>query len=692
MAPEKALLLLLLHALLDPATAQSPPCNRYTLVYSGRAANGTLGRRFKFADPDPNPHLLLRTYVPSAADCAAACEATAACAGFTVTHHGGQLQCNTVGDVTPVGTSLVAESYLLHRADSLTTAPPPLQVWAAHAAEHVFQADTAASVRFCNRPRALDLAGAPGQAVSGQLVLRLPPGATAAERIRVVGGGVSEGGWLARVQRVGYVFCDVSALYPSERGAGWYPDPVVDLPADGTVLLQPGEALPLWVTALIPANASASVAPHREVLSLQRQGGSRVELGVGVAVFGGAAAWALAEHERSFGDAWGFNTTAVGGCAGANASVFAEFMCAHHAPPESLANSYAATRPLATIERLLAPPLPSPSPSAAVDGGACNSRLFNAAYLGSSNETSAAHVNATLAAVAPRLDELRAAGLLAQAYVYAFDESRADHEPALRALFGAVKARWPELRTLAVLPWAPSAALPLDIWVVQYGILGYGLGGTSASRFHTAAAALRARGGEVWGYHCISPHGIPPAYSRGAYLNTFVDQPPVSARLLRGWLPYVALPPGMADGNSGARAARAATGLDGWLYWYTNWNMVHDATTGQPTSSCRPLPPLDAHGRAVGYSPRTANAQVGQFTNGDGNMVYVDATGRPVASQRLVAMREGKGDLALLRELAVRNASAASALAARLLRNITDVTLDAALLETTRRSVAAALL
>ena len=106
---------LLLPLLLCGSTAPLV-CNNYTLLYTGRAPNGTLGQRFKFADPEPNPHLLLRTYVPSATDCAAACEAVAECAGFAVFHHGGQLQCNTVDDVTPVGTSLVSESYMLHRA------------------------------------------------------------------------------------------------------------------------------------------------------------------------------------------------------------------------------------------------------------------------------------------------------------------------------------------------------------------------------------------------------------------------------------------------------------------------------------------------------------------------------------------------------------------------------------------------
>jgi hypothetical protein len=112
------------------------------------------------------------------------------------------------------------------------------------------------------------------------------------------------------------------------------------------------------------------------------------------------------------------------------------------------------------------------------------------------------------------MNALRNASLLDKAYVYAFDErsgkittslaapstlyiihsnilpytaapstlyiihphshtilpshSGPQYEDALKLLFGAVKSRWPEVRTLAVLPWAPSPSLPVDIWVVLY--------------------------------------------------------------------------------------------------------------------------------------------------------------------------------------------------------------------------------
>ena len=40
-----------------------------------------------------------------------------------------------------------------------------------------------------------------------------------------------------------------------------------------------------------------------------------------------------------------------------------------------------------------------------------------------------------------------------------------------RPVFGATKARWPSLRTSAVLNWSPMPTdLPLDVWILQYQI------------------------------------------------------------------------------------------------------------------------------------------------------------------------------------------------------------------------------
>lgn len=56
------------------------------------------------------------------------------------------------------------------------------------------------------------------------------------------------------------------------------------------------------------------------------------------------------------------------------------------------------------------------------------------------------------------------------AYVYGWDEQPVSCEPKIRAMFGAVKKKWPHVATVAVLNWEGGLPpdLPVDIWVLQY--------------------------------------------------------------------------------------------------------------------------------------------------------------------------------------------------------------------------------
>jgi hypothetical protein len=112
-----------------------------------------------------------------------------------------------------------------------------------------------------------------------------------------------------------------------------------------------------------------------------------------------------------------------------------------------------------------------------------------------STNSSAAFVSEQLALIAPRISLAESNGLMEsvspclpqyyflsfsitraliayglQAVVYGFDESHADHVPAIGALFGALKKCWPQLRTTATLnfPVEPELYHVLDIWTVEY--------------------------------------------------------------------------------------------------------------------------------------------------------------------------------------------------------------------------------
>ena len=220
----------------------------------------------------------------------------------------------------------------------------------------------------------------------------------------------------------------------------------------------------------------------------------------------------------------------------------------------------------------------------------CNGglRLIQAANVASSNSTDPAYVSRVVAGLAPRIEALRAANLSHRSYVYGFDESHADHAPAIRLLFGAIKARWPEVRTLSVTSWVMPDDLPVDIWVYEYQFADL------HPSFASAAARRQAAGGEVWAYHCVSPAGS-GFYD---YLNSFVDRSPLEPRLLLGWLPTL-------------------RGLTGWLYWVSNFGWQASQNVGSEVVR------LDALGRSsfnvtLYYGTKGWPRQ----DNGDGLLVY----------------------------------------------------------------------
>lgn len=265
-----------------------------------------------------------------------------------------------------------------------------------------------------------------------------------------------------------------------------------------------------------------------------------------------------------------------------------------------------------------------------------------------------------LDSITPRMEQLKAAGLLSHGYIYAFDESQEDYADALRLLFGEVKRRWPEVSTLSVLNWPPPSDLTqyLDIWVTLYPNL-------DEPSFQTARSVFQNAGKQVWGYHCVAP-------SQPQYLNTFLDVPSAKSRLL----PLVG----------------ALHNLTGWLFWYTNWGSRHaasaiDSATGQMV----PLSELSDKGRSsydplIGPTDPEGRPLPDHSTNEDGNWVYAglpDGTGEgePLASQRLELWRMGMEDLALLQLLGPHQARE---LAQRLVRSGVDYSFNATLLEETR--------
>lgn len=290
----------------------------------------------------------------------------------------------------------------------------------------------------------------------------------------------------------------------------------------------------------------------------------------------------------------------------------------------------------------------------------CHQDVFPAAELGITPTADPAAINASwvgshLDRIAPRLRELEEWGVLNASYIYAFDETDESFEAAIKLLFGEIKRRWPGVKTLAVLNWdCTSVVKYVDILVFQYQFLD------DQNMANTRTNYVNA-GKQVWGYHCQSP-------SHSMYLNTFVDVPPMKARLI----PWLA----------------SAEQLSGWLYWYTNWGSRHaPSAVDRALGKLVPVPMLDDRGRSR-YNAEVENPSgSGQFTNEDGNLLYAGERG-PMSSVRLEQLRRGFEDWALLRLLEGKNRTQKAALSAKLVRGATNYTFDSNLLEATRREAA----
>ena len=281
---------------------------------------------------------------------------------------------------------------------------------------------------------------------------------------------------------------------------------------------------------------------------------------------------------------------------------------------------------------------------------ACGAKMFNLLDVSRvagngtmlTNYTSA-QIDTTLELLEPTVAKLTSMGLIDRAYVYGFDERPGSYAGAIAQLFGAVKARFPRVRTMAVLRWAPEPSLPIDIWVNLYSLFDEG-----------AAAAFRASGAgrEAWAYHCISPRPSPPTGPM-PWLNTFVELPISDARLLGWW--------------SFGRA-------DGWLYYLVNgWGGVDDGPQrprAHRTLALLPGSSTRTNFSAVRYNAAAVPGDKTAFSNGDGILIYPGCQG-PLSSLRLEAFRDGLEDLELLRALERSGGSGAAGAHAAAQRVIT---------------------
>lgn len=232
---------------------------------------------------------------------------------------------------------------------------------------------------------------------------------------------------------------------------------------------------------------------------------------------------------------------------------------------------------------------------------------FNVTQVGSQPSYSEWEIRTTLEKIAEALEIYGLAGLDRKAYVYGFDEIPPSVYPGLKAMYGAIGQRFPDLKRLVAMRIAPEVYGYVDAWA-----------NTIETYNPSLADERRAAGEEVWLYLSMS--------GRHPYPNWFIEYPGIEARLV-WWLGYL-------------------YGIDGFLYYAINhYNSRSGGTL--PT-------PIDVTaGPYTTWDPASYVSSSGAKFNGDGLLIYAGSEG-PLSSVRLANVRDGLEDYEYLRLLEKR--------------------------------------
>eukprot|EP00930_Biecheleria_cincta_P028194 TRINITY_DN19665_c0_g1_i1.p1 TRINITY_DN19665_c0_g1~~TRINITY_DN19665_c0_g1_i1.p1 ORF type:complete len:624 (-),score=107.13 TRINITY_DN19665_c0_g1_i1:12-1883(-) len=415
--------------------------------------------------------------------------------------------------------------------------------------------------------------------------------------------------------QVGFVLTNSSSREQGS-GGGWRPDPLVKLSSDGTFDVTGDASQPLWVSCAVGADATPGVADMELKLSVAGKGHicasvlleiwdlklpSLAESRIG-------AAWQGSWEPKTFEPYYG-----TGYWEKHNRSWY-DLLLAHRTPPDAHKKH---PRPVDEYAYLA-------SQGMHTKGLADASKYLH--KQGECSRYSKTGVSRLIRALRPAVEELEKRGILDGAYVYGFDEQPQSCARDIKRVFAAVKEHFPRVKTMAALNWKHMPSdMPLDIWVLQYQLFDS----------EEAAKWTSVPGKQQWHYHCIEPSGLD-------YLNSFIERPPVQARLLF-WL--------------AALNELKHQSPTGWLYYKTNlWRPCNSKKCGgaQVPKPLRRLPHRSFENTAFTEFPVANYIWQGtyddMFANGDGMFVYPCENG-PCSSMRLESIRDGLEDWELFRRL-----------------------------------------
>ncbi len=430
-------------------------------------------------------------------------------------------------------------------------------------------------------------------------------------------------------RRVGYVWVGQALRHPlaARREPCWWPDPLL---APTPVSLEADTTQPFWLTLRVPRGARPGL--HVVKVAVRDAEGLVGEATVRLRVH--SVALPVRGHMKTaFALMDGYMRKLYGTVTPTVRRAYTDYLLEHRINPDDISRtsfpdldelSYARDRGLNAFNILNAVPEPDRPVI-----WTCFADLK--AYTPEFRESFLKRLDAVV-------PELERRGLLDLAYVYGFDERPPEFIPVITDLFGAIKRRFPRIKTVSTC-WPPAGTDPLAMNIDCFVPL-------SSSYDARVAASARARGGEVWWYVCMGP-GTP-------YANWLLDNPLIEARVI-WWQAF-------------------AYNVEGFLYWGLNiWERAGNDH----------LIPDNAP-RRIGWSVSTGGDY--GWLQGDGELIYAGVNG-PIGSLRMEAIRDGLEDCELLRLAAVRSGAKGADLVRPVSADRSRYTRDPAALSTARRAL-----
>lgn len=422
------------------------------------------------------------------------------------------------------------------------------------------------------------------------------------------------------------------------RYVGWHPDPILDFLK--TFDVKKGEIQPVWIRVKAPAGTPAGT--YRGQITIKAANASPTTLALKVHVWGfdlpkeTHLRTAMSLYDHFLANAYGTVTESM-------RAKYEDFVLTYRINPDN-------------IYRRDPPPIES-----LLRWNREGLNAFNIIYVRKPDglKPGDAYPAEQKQAILAKLDEivpkLKENGLYSKAYVYGFDEIGPESYAAMKDVFGAIKAKYPDLLIMTTgrdhTYGEASGIDSVDAWVplTPYYDLD-------------RAEKARARGKQVWWYTCIGP--------KEPFANWLIEYDAIDARVLMG-------------------LQTAKYRPDGYLYYaMMRWPLTKKPITDGPYTDWPPASFNDC--------------------NGDGSIICAGPDG-PLATIRLENIRDGiedneyfwllsqelnrlRGSSSAAAHDAVRQAEKALAIGDDLVKSMSSFTKSPDALLAKRRQVAEAIL